>query len=135
MISPEQRQELINLRIEQAESTYQLAVRLIAEKEFPTAINRIYYGMFYALLALGLQHQYETSKHLQLLGWFNKEFVNTGKVSKELGKIVKKAFDRRINADYELLPLPQEAEMQSIIEEMNTFIQGIKSYVRSELAK
>lgn len=59
--------------------------------------------MFYALLALGLQHHYETSKHLQLLGWFNKEFVNKGKVSKELGKIVKKAFDRRINADYELV--------------------------------
>ena len=82
MITDAQRQELIKLRIEQAENTYQLTLRLTETNEFSTAINRIYYGMFYALLALGLQNGYETSKHQQLLGWFNKEFVNTNKVSK-----------------------------------------------------
>jgi uncharacterized protein (UPF0332 family) len=131
MITDAQRQELIKLRIEQAENTYQLALRLTETNEFSTAINRIYYGMFYALLALGLQNGYETSKHQQLLGWFNKEFVNTNKVSKELGKIVKKAFDRRMNADYELLPMPQIDEMQSLLAEMQVFITSIKDYVTS----
>lgn len=131
MITEAQRQELIRLRIEQAENTYQLALQLTEAKEFATAINRIYYGMFYALLALGLQNGYETSKHQQLLGWFNKEFVNTNKVSKELGKIVKKAFDRRMNADYELLPMPQEDEMQSLLAEMQVFITSIKDYITS----
>jgi uncharacterized protein (UPF0332 family) len=129
MITDAQRQELVRLRIEQAEHTYQLAWQLTEAKEFATAINRIYYGMFYALLALGLKNGYETSKHQQLLGWFNKEFVNTKKVSKELGKIVKKAFDRRMNADYELLPMPQADEMQSLLAEMQLFITSLKDYI------
>ncbi len=29
--------------------------------------NRIYYGMFYALLALAVHFRFETSKHAQLL--------------------------------------------------------------------
>ena len=39
------------------------------------AVNRIYYGLYYAVTALAIKHRFETSKHLQLIGWFNKEFI------------------------------------------------------------
>ncbi len=132
MITPEQRYELVRLRLDQAEQTYQVAAKLVAEKEFPTALNRIYYGMFYALLALGLQYEYETSKHQQLLGWFNKEFVNKGLISRELGKIVKKAFDQRMNADYEIAIMPKPDEMQILLKEMKIFIDSISGYLENQ---
>jgi len=45
---------------------------LIDNNRFRSAVNRIYYGMFYPLMALGLANHFETSKHGQLIGWFNK---------------------------------------------------------------
>jgi uncharacterized protein (UPF0332 family) len=67
------------------------------------AVNRIYYGMFYMLLALALKYNYKTSKHSQLLGWFNKNFVKEGKIDGEVGKIVHKAFQDRTDGDYGFL--------------------------------
>jgi uncharacterized protein (UPF0332 family) len=73
MENPE-RQILIEYRIEQAKKMVDVADLLIKNNEAESAINRIYYGMFYILLALGLKHNFETSKHQQLLGWFNKNW-------------------------------------------------------------
>lgn len=51
MISKEGRNELINLRLEQARETISDAEILIQFKKFRSAVNRVYYGMFYCLLA------------------------------------------------------------------------------------
>jgi uncharacterized protein (UPF0332 family) len=51
--------------------------------------------MFYSLLALGIKSDFETSKHAQLIGWFNKNFINEGLIDPRYGKIINKAFNRR----------------------------------------
>ena len=71
-IEDEDRINLIKYRLEQAGETIQDVQLLIDNDRLRSAVNRIYYGMFYALLALGLAYQFETSKHAQLIGWFNK---------------------------------------------------------------
>ncbi len=44
--------------------------------------------MFYSLLALAIAYKYETSKHAQIIGWFNKNFVHEGKFDERFGKII-----------------------------------------------
>ncbi len=39
------------------------------------ALNRIYYAIFYSVVALGYRDNFITSKHKQLMGWFNKKFI------------------------------------------------------------
>ncbi|MFO7791320.1 MAG: HEPN domain-containing protein [Bacteroidales bacterium] len=73
-IESEDRNNLIKYRIEQAEDTIEDVRLLIENNRLPAAVNRIYYGMFYSLLALGLKNKFETSKHPKLIGWFNKNF-------------------------------------------------------------
>jgi len=68
MIDHEDRQHLVSLRLEQAERTILEAQSSLDNGNYSAAANRIYYGMFYAVLALGLLHQFETSKHMQLIG-------------------------------------------------------------------
>ena len=92
--------ELIEYRIEQAFKTSSEIEVLIDKNFFVLAINRIYYGMFYMLLALALKEGFKTSKHHQLLGWFNKEFVKPEKVSREIGKIIHRGFEDRTDGDY-----------------------------------
>lgn len=125
----EERNSLINLRLEQAEETYKTAQLLIENSRYASALNRIYYGMFYAVLALSLKYNYKTSKHAQLLGWFNKEFVHTGLVEVKFGKIVKDAFEKRNEADYEITPLPPAEVIEQMLSDMRLFIDEIKNFI------
>ena len=72
------REELVKYRLHEAKETIADVQLLIDNDRLRAAVNRIYYGMFYSLLALGLTYQFETSKHQQLLGWFNKNFIHSG---------------------------------------------------------
>jgi uncharacterized protein (UPF0332 family) len=75
-LNDKDRASLIKYRLEQADEAILDVKLLIDNNRFLAAVNRIYYGMFYSLLALGLKYKFETSKHTQLIGWFNKNFVN-----------------------------------------------------------
>ena len=75
MIDEESRLQLIDYRIEQAKSTAQEAEFLLDNDMLRGAMNRIYYSMFYMLQALSLKFQFESSKHSQLLGWFNPDYA------------------------------------------------------------
>ena len=77
-IENDDRENLIKYRLEQAKETISDVSLLIENNRLRSAVNRIYYGMFYSLLALGLANQFETSKHVQLIGWFNKNFIHQG---------------------------------------------------------
>jgi uncharacterized protein (UPF0332 family) len=76
MINKLDRDSLIKYRLQQAKDTIELSVFLLESNRLVVAVNRIYYGMHYALTALALKYKFETSKHGQLIGWYNKEFVS-----------------------------------------------------------
>ena len=92
--------ELINYRIQQSFDIIKEVELQIRNKLLKTAVNRIYYGMFYILLALALKRTHKTSKHQQIIGQFNKEFVKKNKVDKQIGSILHKAFEDRTDNDY-----------------------------------
>ncbi len=77
MIDDQDRSNLIKYRLDQSRETVELAKFLIDSGKLTTAVNRIYYGIFYAVTALAIKYSFETSKHGQLIGWFNKEFIAT----------------------------------------------------------
>lgn len=121
------RDSLIKYRIQQAKEIIELAEFLINSNKLIVAVNRIYYGMYYALTALALKHRFETSKHAQLIGWFNKEFVSKGLVDKKYGEILRNAFQNRTKGDYDaFVEFPQQ-EVDVMLKEMKQFIIEIES--------
>lgn len=98
------------------------------------AANRVYYGMFYALLALGLLKGFETSKHLQLIGWFNKTFVFTEVFPKQFTRLLKDAFDTRTDADYKVNKIPTATEIEASLADMKLFISTIKAWIEAHPA-
>jgi len=123
------KEDLIAYRIEQAENTIQEIPLLIENKLYKTAVNRIYYGMFYALLALALKHNFKTSKHRQLIGWFNKQFIKTGIIDTKYGKIINAAFENRSDSDYGLFVEFTDVEVQEMYKEMQEFINESKKHI------
>ncbi len=79
---------LIEYRLEQAEMVLRNMQCLVeGNGSLQSIINRSYYAMFYAVLALLLQSGISTSKHTGVLAAFDKEFVRKGVFSKDFQKI------------------------------------------------
>lgn len=123
------RDSLIRYRLEQAYETVADVALLIENNRLRSAINRIYYGMFYALLALGTAYRIETSKHAQLIGWFNKTFIYEGIFPKDLGRILNKAFNRRTKGDYDTFITFEKDVVIEMHQEMQVFIDTIRSFL------
>ena len=85
-MKPEQLEDLLFYRIEQAHETLREAEILLNESALRGAINRAYYAMFYALLALLATKQLGTSKHSGALALFDREFVKAGVFPRELSR-------------------------------------------------
>lgn len=126
MIEKHERDALIAYRIEQARETIMLAEFLLKSNKLTVAVNRIYYGMYYALTALAIKNKFETSKHTQLIGWFNKEYISTSRIDIKYGKILRIAFLNRTKGDYDAYVLFDKSEVENMLNEMKDFISIIE---------
>jgi len=95
------RKTLARYRLEQAgESLDEAKFLLSGEKSPRYIINRAYYTMFYAILALLIYEPYSSSKHSGVLGFFNRRFIKEGIFDRETGRWVNKAIKLRQRGDY-----------------------------------
>ncbi len=92
--------ELAKYRLEKAQNTLTDAQKYFADATAESTINRIYYAMFYAVNALLLTKELAAAKHSGVRALFNREFINTGLVERDLGKFYAEMFDRRQKGDY-----------------------------------
>jgi uncharacterized protein (UPF0332 family) len=130
MIDEESRIQLIEYRIEQAKSTAREAEFLLNNEMLRGSMNRIYYSMFYMLQALSLKFQFESSKHAQLLGWFNKTFIHTGKIDVRFSKIITKGYNLRTKGDYATIYTLDKQELLEMYGEMIEFIEEIERFLK-----
>lgn len=98
-----------------------------------TAQNRLYYAIFYAVSALAKSENFITSKHGQLLGWFNKNYINTGEIDRKLAKIYRISFENRQKSDYTFFYIPQKAKLKSDFFEAINFINKIKTILEEKI--
>lgn len=103
----------------------------IESGKYTNAQNRLYYAVFYAAMALGHNNDFITSKHSQLLGWFNKNFVKTGIVDKKFGYIYSKAFNNRMKSDYTITFKPDKDDLLQSFEDIKEFIEIIRVYINT----
>lgn len=126
MINDKDKLALIKYRLEQADDSVDVVKFLINSDKLTVAVNRIYYGLFYSVTALAINFGFETSKHAQLIGWFNKEFVATKKTEIKFGKILRNAFQNRTKGDYDAFVTFEKDEVSQMHTEMIDFINEIK---------
>jgi uncharacterized protein (UPF0332 family) len=129
-IEDQTKDDLIRYRIEQARETIDVVDLLWKNNKLSPAVNRIYYGLFYSLLALALKYNFETSKHQQLVGWFNKEFINTGLIPKNFGRILRDAYENRTSGDYDSFVEFDQKEVLQLFADMKLFIEHIEFFLK-----
>lgn len=122
-------------RLESARETLDDAEMLVENERYRSAVNRIYYAMFYAVSALALKHGFSTSSHGQLRGYFNREFVKSGLISIDSGKAYGMAFDARTKGDYDDLVSFEHDEVHSLLDAARSLICVLEQLALDTRAK
>ncbi len=124
---------LVKYRLEQAEAAIRDA-KCLAEGygSRQSIINRSYYAMFYAALALLMKSGLSSSKHSGVLAVFDREFVQKGIFPKELSKDFHSVFDVRQECDYKTTKMPSPEETREIQTKAVRFVDAVRVHILGE---
>jgi len=125
-LTNEDRELLIENYIRKSQTAIENVDFLIKNDKLSLSIHQCYYGIFYMLSALALNGGFRTSKHEQLIGWFNKTYVKGDIVDKKFGKLVVKAYENRIKGDYDVFSEFSTERAEQSFEEMKEVISEIR---------
>lgn len=99
-LSKEERTGLINYRLQRSAEVLVEAEDVYKLKHYILAINRLYYATFYAMTALLIKDGHSAITHAGVRGIMGKEYVKTGILSREDGKLFSTLFNMRQSGDY-----------------------------------
>jgi len=92
--------ELIRYRLNKSKETLKDSKILFDQGSLFSAVNRLYYSVFYSVTAVLLKKGISSSKHSGIMGLFNVHFIKTGLIPKEYGKFYSLLFEFRQKGDY-----------------------------------
>jgi uncharacterized protein (UPF0332 family) len=122
---------LIRYRLSQARESLKEADVLLREQMSKRSVmNRLYYAMFYALLALLQDKQLGSSKHSGAISLFDREFIKTGTFEKDFSKVLHRTFELRQKADYMEQTEVTKQDIDEIHPQVLDFVNRIESYLR-----
>lgn len=124
--------ELVNYRLQRAYEALEDARILAGAARWNTCVNRLYYACFYAVSALLIQNGLSSSKHTGIRSFFNRHYVKTGKVTKEMAQIYNDLFERRQESDYLDFIHFEESEVRPWISKAEAFIKHIETVINSD---
>lgn len=127
-----ERKQLVIYRINKAKETFNEIDVLIENKLWNTAINRLYYACYYAVIALLINNKIETLTHTGTRQMFGFHFIKTGLVEKDIGKFYSRIFDLRQTGDYEDFIDFSEDQVTELLEPAKKLIDHIESILKAD---
>ena len=124
---------LIRYRKDKARETLDDARMLLRDGTPSSALNRIYYAMFYEVLALLHTKDLSSSKHTGVRALFNEHFVKAGIVPVELGRQFSRMYDVRQKSDYGDFVKIQPEKVSEWFEQAVAFINEIDQIIEESL--
>ena len=123
--------DLVQYRLARARESLEDA-RILSDKgRWNACVNRLYYACFYAVSALLVRDGFSSSKHAGVRSFFNRQYVKTEKIPKDLARIYNDLFERRQEGDYidfvsfqESQVLPWVSKAEELVESIATFVQA-----------
>ena len=108
-------QEEIEANIERADQALAAAETLIAGGFSDFVASRAYYAAFYSATALLLHEEKTFSKHSGVMAAIHKNFVKSGKLEKQVGKVLNWLFELLGLGDYGVTShVPKEEALKAI---------------------
>jgi uncharacterized protein (UPF0332 family) len=128
-MSQEQIRSLVRIRMQQARETLTDASALLFHGSTRSVVNRAYYGVFYATLALLQTIEKSSSKHAGVISLFDIHFAKTGIVPRNFSKMIHDLFDLRQNGDYQMIEPISEDKAKDAVEQAKSYIAFAEQYL------
>ena len=126
MSEAERIQALVRYRLEQADEAIASAELNLANGLHRSAVNRAYYAMFYAVLALLAVRQTETSRHSGAIAQFDQLYVKPELLPREFSRWLHDAFLNRQSADYGAEVALARDEIDTLLSHARDFLAGVR---------
>lgn len=120
---------MIKYRIARAKDTLDDAQLLADNGKWNSAINRLYYAAYYAVIALLLNADLKPTTHNGVKSNFSEYFVKTEKIDKEFGLIFSQLFTWRQKGDYDDLFDFQEEKVLPYFEPVKKLILEVERLI------
>ena len=126
------RTAIIRYRLEMANATL-ADMKLLLEQGGSawSIVNRAYYAMFYASLALLASIDKGASKHAGVIALFDKHFVKTGLLSRDLSRWLHNAFSLRQMADYREMVRFDHQQVQDVTDHAEQFVREVEAFLKA----
>jgi uncharacterized protein (UPF0332 family) len=125
----EETESYIRYRIERAWDTLDDARLLAANGKWNSAINRLYYAAYYAVIALLLRNGFKPGTHNGAKTSFTQHFIKTGVIDKESGTVYAQLFTWRQKGDYDDLFDFNESKVMPLFDPVEQLIKKIESLI------
>ncbi len=127
------KRELIRSRLNEARESFADA-RLLMDKggSIRAVINRLYYCLFYCVVALLQSRDLKSTKHSNLIGLFDVNFVKTGDLPKWMSQILHELFDLRMEIDYKISQVPAKESATELISEVQDFLLETEKFCQKD---
>lgn len=122
--------DLSQYRLSNANETLDVANDCFANGHYRDAINRSYYAAFYAAKAVLALEEIDFKRHKDVVAYFNKEFVATEKIPREIGKKLARLQQKREKSDYDDFFIASQEEASSQIEAAKDIINAVTEYLK-----
>jgi uncharacterized protein len=100
MISKEQRNEMVGYWWTKAQDSLSSARREFEAGDYSFAMNRLYYAAFYGVCAALLDRHQSFRKHSGVRAAFHRQFIKTGVLEIQWGRLYDQLFEDRQEGDY-----------------------------------
>ncbi len=124
-LTSEERQAIVCYRIENARKALAEAKAIAGMGYWNIVASRLYYCLYYVSTALLIRNQYSVHTHAGMLTLMNQHFVQTGQLSKDEGRLLKKMYTLRQEGDYEDFVEVTEDEIRMYIPLTESLMQKI----------
>ena len=125
--------ELIAYRRQRAQETLNDAAIMYRNGSMFSAVNRIYYALFYEVLALLLLGNYSSSKHSGVKSLFIKEYVKNGSIDVAWGKFYSQMFEFRQKGDYEENVIFEPVKVSEWLERAAAMISDLELFIDKKI--
>lgn len=117
--------DLVQYRLEKAQSTFNEAKALAAKSYWSGVANRLYYSSFYAVIALLAMNEITAKTHNGVRSAFFKLYIKSGILDKKYSVLYSNLMRKRQENDYADFQVLVEEDVLPLIDKTEEFISKI----------
>lgn len=128
-LTPEEREAMIALYIENAYEMLDNARDNISTKHYKGAVNRMYYSAFYIVTGLLLNNNITANTHSGVFNQFSLHFIHNKRLPVKYATVYRRLFEERSKGDYDIFTIFDHETVEEYFEQATQFVQSIEQEI------